>query len=153
MIRVVMLISFLGMAGPLWAEEACDVTELGAATCGEAIKPGDALPDDPALIAEIHERIRTDVARCWNVRSLSAEAMRPSVTISFQLTRDGRPVASALQLISNTGGSDAAAQQAYEAARRAVLRCGASGYDLPIESFHQWQTIEMTFISDEMRLL
>jgi hypothetical protein len=53
---------------------------------------------------------------------------------------------------SSSGGSSAAARQAFEAARRAIIRCGASGYDLPAEKFGQWQTIEMTFNPERMRV-
>ncbi|MGR3684765.1 MAG: energy transducer TonB, partial [Paracoccaceae bacterium] len=43
----------------------------------------------------------------------------------------------------------AAARQAFEAAKRAIIRCGSRGYDLPQEKYSQWQDIEMTF--DPMR--
>ena len=46
----------------------------------------------------------------------------------------------------------AAAQQAFEAARRAIIRCGVSGFDLPAEKYDQWQEIEMTFNPEQMRI-
>jgi len=33
-----------------------------------------------------------------------------------------------------------------------VIRCGASGYDLPEESYDHWRVIEITFNPEEMRL-
>ena len=48
--------------------------------------------------------------------------------------------------------SAAAVQTAFQAARRAVLRCEKGGYDLPAEKYEQWKEIEMTFNPDQMRL-
>ena len=39
-----------------------------------------------------------------------------------------------------------------EAARRAIIRCGASGYNLPVEKYDQWRDIEMTFNPERMRI-
>ena len=43
------------------------------------------------------------------------------------------------------GGSDAAAKQAYEAARRAILRCQKDGYKLPAEKYNRWKTTIIDF--------
>ena len=43
-------------------------------------------------------------------------------------------------------------RQAFEAARRAIIRCGSNGYDLPREKYGQWQNIEMTFNPEKMRI-
>jgi hypothetical protein len=55
-------------------------------------------------------------------------------------------------MIDFEGGPDAAARQAFEAARRAVLRCGASGFKLPPEKYEQWRNIEMVFNPESMRI-
>ncbi|MFN3146875.1 MAG: hypothetical protein ACE368_17275 [Paracoccaceae bacterium] len=65
---------------------------------------------------------------------------------------DGRPDTATIRLIDFSGGSDAAARQAFEAARRAVIRCGARGYDLPADKYEQWRDIEMTFNPERMRI-
>ncbi|MFT7254284.1 MAG: hypothetical protein ACI81Q_001706, partial [Paracoccaceae bacterium] len=57
-----------------------------------------------------------------------------------------------IRMIGSEGGSDAAARQAFEAARRAIIRCGASGYNLPSDKYDQWRDIEMTFNPEGMRL-
>ena len=46
----------------------------------------------------------------------------------------------------------AAALQAYEAARRAIIRCGTNGFDLPQESYDRWRQIELVFNPEGMRL-
>ena len=47
-------------------------------------------------------------------------------------------------------GRRAAAKQAYEAARRAILRCQGEGFPLPPEKYEQWRVVEMTFNPSEM---
>ena len=75
-----------------------------------------------------------------------------TVTISVQMSQSGVPETNSVRMIDNTGGSETAIRQAFEAARRAVLRCGTSGYDLPVESYDHWREIEITFNPEEMRL-
>ena len=50
------------------------------------------------------------------------------------------------------GGSEAAANQAYEAGRRAIIICGDKGFSLPPEKYEQWKDIEMVFDPKGMRL-
>ena len=68
------------------------------------------------------------------------------------MQRDGRPDTASIRLLSSSGGSDAAARQAFEAARRAVIRCGARGFDLPADKYSHWQDVEMTFNPEKMRI-
>jgi len=55
-------------------------------------------------------------------------------------------------MVSSNGASEAATRGAYEAARRAVIRCGARGFPLPADKYDQWREIEMTFDPSGMRL-
>jgi hypothetical protein len=75
-----------------------------------------------------------------------------TVVVGVSLTQDGRVADGSLRLLEGSGGSDGAIQTAFEAARRAILRCGASGFDLPPEKYDQWRDIEMTFNPEGMRL-
>ena len=54
-------------------------------------------------------------------------------------------------MIDFTGGSSDAARRAFAAARRAIIRCGRDGYDLPAEKYDRWRSIEMTFNPEKMR--
>jgi len=45
-----------------------------------------------------------------------------------------------------------AAIAAAPVAARAIIRCGATGYDLPAEKFDQWDEIEMIFNPTNMRI-
>lgn len=140
---------------PPAVEERDPLADAIAAAVAEAATetpPAPASPSGPPLSAGQRDGLRLAVQQCWNVGSLSSEALQTVVTISVQMSRDGRPETGSIRMIESRGGSDAAARQAYEAARRAVIRCGANGYDLPEESYDHWRELEITFNPEEMRL-
>ncbi|WP_425092688.1 energy transducer TonB [Tropicimonas sp. S265A] len=110
------------------------------------------LPVGPPMTASERDGLRVAVQQCWNTGSLSSEALRTTVTVGVQMEQDGRPNVGSIRMIDAEGGSEAATQQAYEAARRAIIRCGARGFDLPVEKYAQWRDIEMTFNPERMRI-
>ena len=67
------------------------------------------------------------------------------------MARDGRPEKPS-GWCRPTGRTRTRTRIAFEAARRAVIRCGASGYHLPAEKYDQWREIEMTFDPSSMRI-
>jgi hypothetical protein len=111
-----------------------------------------AAPSGPPLTQGARDGFRIAVQGCWNVGALSTEALGTTVVVAFDMGRDGVPVGSSLRLLEFSGGSEAAAQQAYEAARRAIIRCGVNGYDLPEESYDRWRQVELVFNPEGMRL-
>jgi len=106
----------------------------------------------PPLTGAEMQGIRVAVQQCWNVGSLSSDELLVSVTVGLSLGTDGRPDTSSIRMLDHSGGTDAAARKAYETARRAIIRCGANGYNLPIEKYEQWREIEMTFNPERMRI-
>jgi hypothetical protein len=96
------------------------------------------------------DAFRVAVKDCWNVGALSTEALHTIVTIGITMSPDGKP--SNLRLIGSKGGSDASTGQAFEAGRRAILRCAKTGYPLPAEKYEQWKEIELTFDPSTMKL-
>ncbi|TMM55249.1 energy transducer TonB [Sulfitobacter sabulilitoris] len=121
---------------------------LGAATPSA---PAPAAPQGPPLTSGEREALRVAVSSCWNVGSLSSEALRTIVVVSVGMQPDGKPINASIRLASSSGGSEGAARQAFEAARRAIILCGSKGFDLPQEKFGQWQDIEITFNPERMR--
>ncbi len=111
-----------------------------------------AAPSGPPLSAGEKEGLRVAVSSCWNVGSLSTEALGTTVVVGVTMTEDARPVQGAIRMLSFEGGSEAAARQAFEAARRAIIRCGTNGFGLPVEKFDHWREIEMTFNPERMRI-
>jgi TonB family protein len=73
------------------------------------------------------------------------EGQSTVVTVDFQLTPDGRLTGAPVLVDSQGGASEAAVTSAFEAARRAIMRCGGSGFQLPPEKYEQWREVRMTF--------
>ncbi len=92
------------------------------------------------------------VKQCWNVGSLSTDALNTVVTIGVTMEPSGRPISGSIHMIGYEGGSEASANLAYEAGRRAILRCAKNGYPLPSEKYEQWKDVEITFDPDKMRM-
>ncbi|UXX84716.1 energy transducer TonB [Roseovarius pelagicus] len=135
--------------------EAALAAALGGATEAPAEttepKPAPAA-SGPPLNAGEKDALRVAVQQCWNVGSLSSEALNTTVIVAVQMTEDAKPVAGSIRMISASGGSSGAAKQAYEAARRAIIRCGSRGFNLPAEKYGAWRDIEMTFNPEKMRI-
>jgi len=110
-----------------------------------------AAPTGPALTGAEIEGLRLAVRECWNVGSMSTDAMKVTVVVGVSLDREGKPEGQTLRLISSTAGSGTATTQAFEAARRAIIRCGAKGFDLPAEKYDHWRDVEITFNPEKMR--
>jgi hypothetical protein len=97
------------------------------------------------------DAFRVAVQGCWVVDQGSL-ASSVTVTLAFELTRDGRVAGNEVVMIGNSGGTPGAIQAAYESARRAVLRCQSGGFPLPADKYEQWRLVEMTFNPAEMRI-
>lgn len=50
--------------------------------------------------------------------------------------------------LTQTDGDDAATQEAFLAARRAILRCGQKGLALPAGKYELWRELHLTFDMD-----
>jgi len=109
-------------------------------------------PTGPPLTSGEKDALRVAVSQCWNVGSLSSDALRTTVVVGVSLAQDGKPDVGSIRMLSSTGGSAAAAKQAYEAARRAIIRCGSRGFQLPPDKYAHWRDIEMTFNPERMRI-
>jgi hypothetical protein len=122
-------------------------TPTGAGTGGAG-----TAPSGPPLTAGEKDALVLAVKACWNVGALSTDALRTTVTIGVSMQRDGRPDAASIHRIAAEGGTEASAAQAYEAARRAIIRCGANGFPLPAEKYDQWAQVEIVFNPEKMRM-
>ena len=105
-----------------------------------------------AADAAARDRFRLAVSSCWNVGSLSNGAQATTVVVGFDMSRDGRPVDGTLRSFLRWRKRGGRAQQAYEAARRAILRCGVNGgYGLPAKATITAE-VELVFHPEGMRL-
>lgn len=127
------------------AEEAATEDVAAAATASD-------LPVGPPMTAGEQDALRVAVQQCWNVGALSMEALRTTVTVAVSVGQDGVPDAGSITLVQSNGDSDTATRQAFEAARRAIIRCGARGFPLPPEKYEQWRNMELVFDPNGMRM-
>jgi len=136
-------------------EQALIKAQQEAASAAKSAPPKPALPSPtpsgPPLTSGEKNGLRLAVQECWNVNP-SSQSARITVTVAVTMERNGKPLASSIRLLSASDGSDAAKNSAFGAARRAILRCGKSGYKLPLEKYDRWRDIEMTFNPDKMRI-
>ena len=96
------------------------------------------------------DAFRNQVASCWAI-NVGSRASNIKLTVSMDMHPDGQVVASSIALIGFEGGNHSDANVAFQAARRALLRCQKNGYDLPIDKYEHWRNLEMTFDPNEMR--
>lgn len=125
-----------------------DVTAALAAALEGAAAP--ALLLGPPMTGGERDSFRIAVNRCWNVDPGSVAA-RVTVEVAFNLERDGTVRGNDVRLMSSQGDSGAV-DTAFQAARRAILRCQSGGYQLPADKYDQWQEVVITFDPSGMRL-
>jgi hypothetical protein len=92
------------------------------------------------------------IQACWNVGALSTDALQVTVTVAFTMTPNAMPEQGTIRVVSASGGSEAAISQAFETARRAIIRCSGDGYGLPADQYDAWRDVEITFNPEGMRL-
>lgn len=105
----------------------------------------------PPLTGGEKDGLRVAISRCWNVGSLSTDALGTTVVVAVEMEPSGKPITGSIRLVASSGGSSNGERQAFEAARRAIIRCGTSGFPLPVEKYDQWREIEMTFNPEGMQ--
>ena len=108
----------------------------------------EAVPMGEPMSFSEREGLRFAIQNCWNVGALSVEASRMTVSVGFSLTPQGVPDQNSLRIVDFNGGSEAGAQQAFEVARRAILMCGRSGFDLPASKYGRWRDVVVDFRPD-----
>ncbi len=109
-------------------------------------------PSGPPMTGAETDAMRVAVQACWNVGALSMEALRTTVVVGLSVNPDGKPDAASIRMVSSDGTSDVATRQAFDAARRAIIRCGSKGFPLPSEKYDQWKELELVFDPNGMRM-
>ena len=112
--------------------------------------PAPAVAAGPPMTGSEKENFRIAVNRCWNVDPGSVAA-RVTVEVGFSLDRSGSVIGNEVRLI-RSDGDQSATSTAFEAARRAVLRCQSGGYQLPADKYDQWKDVVITFDPSGMRM-
>jgi len=121
---------------------------LALGLAAAALAEGDTKPG----LSELEQAsLLQHVSACWNLGALSVEALATVVEVDFDVKQDGKPDIGSIRMTSYRGGSEAAANQAFQAARRAIIRCGVNGFELPVDKYEHWRHLRLTFDPDNMR--
>ena len=132
-------------------EEAASQDDVAAALeAALSAAEAPAIAAGPPMTGAERDSFRISVNRCWNVDPGSVAA-RVTVEVGFSLDRDGSVRGNEVRLISSQGDTGAV-DIAFQAARRAILRCQSGGYQLPEEKYDQWEDVVITFDPSGMRL-
>lgn len=109
-----------------------------------------ALNDESSSDSDVAKSPITSAANCW-VLDAGSPAARVSVTVGFDVDSSGRVSSSGVRLLSAEGGTGTAVETAFQAARRAVLRCQGEGY-LPPNGIAEEQTVELVFNAETLEV-
>lgn len=120
-------------------EATTTVEATGETTAAPALGP-------PLTAGEI-DGLRVQVGQCWRVPDGIENADDLRVVLSIDLDADGK-VAGGPRLVEPAVADTPALRTAFEAARRAILRCGGAGFDLPAEKYEQWKVLELEFVPE-----
>lgn len=126
------------------------IADAVAAAVADGATDTTAAPSGPPLTRGEKDALRVAVSACWNLGSSSSEALNTTVVVSVRMSQSGKP--ESVTMLSSNGTSENATRIAFDAARRAVLRCQKGGYKLPSDKYSQWQDIEITFNPEKMRI-
>ena len=109
------------------------------------------LPEGPPMSGSEIEGLRLAINKCWNVGQLSSAALRITVMLRVEMGENGKPNAGSIEMTGFEGGSAEDAARAFEAGKRAVMRCSGEGYDLPPEKYAEWSVLNLEFDPSGMR--
>ena len=103
-----------------------------------------SLAEGPPITNAEKEGLRLAVQRCWVVPAGVRDAGELRVVLAARLEPDGKVISGSIKLIEPSPAPDARFQAAYDAGRRALLRCSPYS-DLPREKYARWRDIEVVF--------
>ncbi|MEM0898546.1 MAG: TonB family protein [Pseudomonadota bacterium] len=115
-----------------------------AANNQQASRGGERTTSGTTLTQSEMDALRGQIQACWSIPASAQGQQGLRVSVRFNLERSGQ--LSGNPRITSSSGN----RQLDESARRAVLRCGQSGYRLPSDKFDAWQTVIVNFDPSEM---
>ena len=98
----------------------------------------------PRLTQAEQDSLAASAERCWNISALSPAAQQATIAVAVTIGPDKKPVATSIALTASNADR-AATRQAFEAARRAILRCGSKGLPLSDGKEAAWGRLELIF--------
>lgn len=139
------------------AADQADADAVAAALAEATATPEDTggaqdVAEGPPMSQSEIEGLHVAINKCWNTGTMSTDALNTTIQIRVEMGEDGKPDYKSIKMTGFSGGSEAAAQIAFQVARKAVVLCGQKGYDLDPAKYGQWNVLNMTFDPNGMRL-
>ena len=103
------------------------------------------LPVPAVAQDDLGDALKSQIVPCWNVAALDNVEDYIWTFVSFDLDRDGKVIGNEVTWQESRGGSADEAAAMFETIRRAVLRCGQAGFDLPADHYDEWREVNITF--------
>lgn len=109
-----------------------------------AIDQNDENKQPISLESKYADQLINQVKKCWVIDrgSMAAEL---SVLVSVSFKPDGKVEPNSIKLLQSSSQNGNLTNVAYQAARRAILRCQKGGYDLPATYYSAWRKMEILF--------
>lgn len=130
------------------ATAAAVLAAVQGASARPAAPAATSLNAGPPLSGSEKEGLKLAVQRCWNVPAGLRDAQSLKVTIGAEFAADGSVINASIRLVDPSPAPDARFQQAYEAGRRALIRCAP--YSMPRDKYAQWRNVEIVFNPEGM---
>ncbi len=128
-------------------------------TVGMIWNEPDNSPPAPVMTVAADDiaNLQSAIMKCWNIGAMSTRAQQVALLLRVEIDAQGKPKHRRITMTSFSGGEEDAVEQAYQAARRAVIRsqkgCGGKqGFAFDPAKYALLGAIEMTFDSSGMRL-
>jgi hypothetical protein len=109
-----------------------------------AASPGTGAAEGPPMSAAEKDGLKFAIQACWNVPAGLREAEELRIVVGAELAADGALIANSVQLIEPAAITDDRFRVAYDAARRALIRCSPYS-ELPRDKYVRWRNIEVVF--------
>ena len=106
-------------------------------------------PPKPKTSLMFRNELEARVKKCWVV-DIGSDAANVTVTLGFKLGLDGKAQPGSIRLIKSNAAKKSSEKIAFQAARRAILRCQRGGYSLP-QNFGYSNYVELEFDPANMR--
>lgn len=105
---------------------------------------------DAALNSDEANHLRQVIGPFWNIGSLTTEATRMTVTVHLEISEDQKVLS--VEMVEFAGGTAEAAQQSFEAAKRAVYRAASHGLGLDTDNYESWRSLLITFETSQGKI-
>ena len=98
-----------------------------------------------AIAERLGRLVKDRVGKCWNVGLLSNEAKEVTVFVRVDFDNEGKAIKDSIHLARSSHGKGDATDDAFHAARHAIIRCLSAENALPVKEYGEISSVEIEF--------